>query len=94
MVNADKYSGVGRGQGLKTHTQNFDLLKIRTKSLKIHANFVKIWAKSLKIFTKSLKMWSNSLKMWAKWRPTLFDLKKWPPMFAKSHEDLFLEVIP
>jgi len=42
---------------------------------------MEIWAKYLKTFTISGQ----------KWRPTLFDLKKWCTMFSESYEDLFFE---
>jgi len=51
-------------EGVQAHPQNFDLVKIRAKSLKI-------WGKSVKTFAKSLKIWASSLKI-----RTWFDLKK------------------
>jgi len=68
----------------KSTPKSFDLLKIWAKSLKMLAKILKIWAKSLKIRIKSLNIQAKSLKIWEKWRPTLFDFKKWRPRFAEK----------
>jgi len=41
-----------------------------------------------------VKIWENSLKTLAKIVPNVFDLKKWLPTFAESHEDLILVILP
>jgi len=51
-------------QGCKSISKNFELSKIRAKSLKI-------WAKFLKIPAKYLKIWTNSLKIRAKMEPNV-----------------------
>jgi len=73
-----------RRRGCKCTPKSYDLLKIRAKSLKMLTKILKILTKSLKIRTKSLNILEKFLKIWAKWRPTLFDFKKWRPRFAEK----------